>query len=363
MLCLGVIPSPQAPKDIGTFLHPFISELEDLASGVPAYDSRNNRPFTLRAFLIACFGDMRAIAKIMCMKGHNGKHPCRACRIGGVRNPNPAPGEDNKTNYTPLSRPFTTGCHKPRHLDPLDLPCRIHKEFIAHAQLVEAASNDAEEDRRSRHYGINVLSPLSHLSSLNFPASFPHDFMHAIFENVIPLLVDLWTCSHWFLTFGTGDEDYILDGNVWREIGAACAQSSGTIPAALGCRVPNLAQDYSQRTAESTLLFTTLLAPVLLRNRFHSRKYYDHFIKLVQLIDMCMGLELPRPQIVKICEGFVTWVTNFEKCVKIYSLCLIRKYMCSSQVSLIQAILQICAQPPACMHTPDSLPPPYCGRH
>lgn len=319
LLCLGVIPGPHAPKDIGTFLSPLIDELEDLARGVPAYDSRSNHPFALHAYLIACFGDMPAVAKLMYMKGHNGKHPCRACRIGGVRNPDPAPGEDNKTNYTPLSRPFTTGRHEPRHHNPLELPRRTHREFIMHAQLVEAAHNDAEEDRRSRHYGINALSPLSRLSSINFPASFPHDFMHVMFENVVPMLIDLWTHSRKFATFGTGNEDYIIDNDVWREIGAACVQSGATIPAVFGCRIPNLAQDRPQTTAESTLLFATLLAPALLRNRFNSRHYYDHFIKLVQLIDMCMALELPQHQIEEIRNGFATWVIDFERYANSYA--------------------------------------------
>ncbi|KAJ1310651.1 hypothetical protein OPQ81_009180 [Rhizoctonia solani] len=144
LLCLGVIPGPKAPKDIGTFLGPFINELEDLARGVPAFDFRDNSPFPLRAYLIACFGDMPAVAKLMYMKGHNGKHPCRACRISGIRNPHPAPGNDNKTNYTPLSCLFTTGRHEPWEFDPLSLPLRTHEEFIAHAQQVDAALKDAE---------------------------------------------------------------------------------------------------------------------------------------------------------------------------------------------------------------------------
>jgi hypothetical protein len=318
LLCLGVIPGPQAPKDIGSFLGPFIDELEDLARGVPAFDSHNNRPFALHVYLIACFGNMPAVAKLMYMKGHNGKHPCRACRIDGVRNPDPAPGEDNRTNYTPLSRPFTTGRHKPRHLDPLDLPWRTHNEFLMHAQLVKSAHNNAEEDRQACHFGINVLSPLSRLSSLDFPSSFPHDFMHAMFENVIPLLIDLWTRSCKFATFGTGNEDYIIESGVWREIGAACAQSGSTIPATFGCRIPNLAQDRPQSTAESTLLFATLLAPALLRNQFKSRRYYDHFVRLTQLIDMCMAFELTPAEIEQIRKGFAAWVVDFKRCVKLY---------------------------------------------
>ncbi|CUA76247.1 RNA-directed RNA polymerase L [Rhizoctonia solani] len=297
LLCLGVIPGPKAPKDIGTFLGPFIDELEDLARGVPAFDSRYNRTFALRAHLIACFGDMPAVAKLMCMKGHN----------------DPAPGDDNKTNYTPLSRPFVAGRHEPREFDPLALPRRTHAEFIAHAQQVDAALNDAEADRRSRHYGINSLSPLARLSSLDFPGSFPHDFMHAIFENVIALLIDLWTRSRKFATFGTGNEDYILDKDIFKGVAAAAVESGKTIPSVFGCRIPNLVKDRWQSTAESTLIFTTLLAPALLRDQFDSRQYYTHFLKLVQLIDMCMGLELPRSQVQVVREGFANWVVDFER--------------------------------------------------
>lgn len=321
LICLGVIPGPLQPKDIGSFLRPFIDELEDLARGVPAYDALNNRPFCLHAYLLDCFGDMPAVAKLMYMKGHNGKHPCRACRICGVRNPHPSTEDDNKTNYVPLSRPFTTGRHEPRRFDPLDLPRRSHHQFILQAQQVESAPTDAEENRRSRHFGINALSPLARLSSLDFPASFPHDFMHAIFENVIPTLIDLWTHSgRRFSNFGTGRENYVLAADVWKDIGLACAQSGSTIPSAFGCRVPNLAQERAQTTAESTLLFATLLAPALLRHQFKSRVYYTHFIELVRLINLCLDFELPRRDLRTVREGFAKWVKDYERSVGVYVL-------------------------------------------
>jgi hypothetical protein len=85
VLCVGVIPGPNSPKELDTFLEPLIAELETLACGVPAYNSDQGHPFCLRAFLLSCFGDMPAIAKVMCMKGVNGKSPCRASHILGVR--------------------------------------------------------------------------------------------------------------------------------------------------------------------------------------------------------------------------------------------------------------------------------------
>lgn len=315
LICLGVIPGPLQPKDIGSSLRPFIDELEDLARGVPAYDTLRNHPFCVHTYLLDCFGDMPTVAKLMYMKGHDGKYPCRACRIRGVRNPSPNPGEDNKTNYIPLSRPFSTGHHEPWQLDPLDLPRRTHQQFILQAQQVESALTDAEEDRCSRHFSINTLSPLARLSSLDFPTSFPHDFMHAMFENVIPTLIDLWTHGGKYSSYSSGFENYILNADVWQAIGSVCAESSTTIPSVFGCRIPNLAKEHSQTTSESMLLFATLLAPGLLRQQFKSRTYYVHFIELVRLINLCLDLQLPRHDIQTIREGFAKWVTDYKRYV------------------------------------------------
>jgi anthranilate/para-aminobenzoate synthase component II len=35
LICIGVVPGPNEPKYIGTFMEPLIDELEDLAQGVP----------------------------------------------------------------------------------------------------------------------------------------------------------------------------------------------------------------------------------------------------------------------------------------------------------------------------------------
>ncbi|QRW24981.1 Retrotransposon-derived protein PEG10 [Rhizoctonia solani] len=93
ILCLGVIPGPRTPKELDTFLEPFIDELEELARGVPAFNAANRHPFVLRAYLIAAFGDMPAVAKMMEMKGPNGKLPCQACKIHG--------GQFNARHYFP----------------------------------------------------------------------------------------------------------------------------------------------------------------------------------------------------------------------------------------------------------------------
>ncbi|KAF8599739.1 hypothetical protein BDV93DRAFT_448790 [Ceratobasidium sp. AG-I] len=312
-MCVGVVPGPQAPKDLVTYLEPLIDEFEDLARGIPAFDIVDGHTFALRAYLLSCFGDMPAMAKLMAMKGPNGKRPCRACKIEGVHaDRTDRAGRKEKTLYTPLSRSFVQNPAQRRPYDPLDLPRRSHADHIRQALAVETARNDADEKAQSRDTGINGLSPLARLSSLEFPTSFPHDFMHIMFENVLPNLLDLWTRAGRWKTFGTGDEDYILGPDVWSAIGIACAQSGDTIPAAFGCRVPNLKDKRYETTSESMLLFATLLGPALLRGRFRRPRYYAHFIRLVKLINLCMGFEVTHEELHEIRNGFARWVQDFE---------------------------------------------------
>ncbi|QRV77922.1 Transposase family tnp2 [Ceratobasidium sp. AG-Ba] len=314
MLCLGVIPGPNSPKELHTFLQPFIDELQELGQGVAAYDGERERPFCLRGYLLACFGDMPAVAKLMQMKGHNGKYPCRACNIVGIRTTRSKdPSKLSSTHYTPLARPFAGDNEGPAAYDPLDLPLRTHVEIITDAAYVEAAKDDAQEDRRSTRTGINGISSLAAVSSLDFPTSFPHDFMHVMFQNVIPTLIDLWTHTKKKKTFGSGRETYIIDEKDWEEIGRACYHTGDSIPAKFGCRVPDLSEKRYESTAESNLLFATQIGPGLLRDRFKDEAYYQHFLFLVRLINKCCSHSLTQDDVDFIRRGFATWVERYEQ--------------------------------------------------
>ncbi|CUA70931.1 Elongator complex protein 1 [Rhizoctonia solani] len=294
IICVGVIPGPNQPKEINTFIEPLIEELEDLARGVPAFDSDKEEKFCLHAYLIVCFGDMPAVAKLMCMHGHTGKtHPL-------------------PHNYVPLSRPHAPA-NEVRDYNPIDLPLRTHNEFIRQASQVQDAPTTNQAEKLASQYGIHHIPPLARLSSIELPVSFPHDFMHAMFENVIPTLISLWTHKGRFADFGTGNEDYVLGQGLWADTGAACAASGDSTPAAFGCRVPDLSNTRRRITAEMRMLFATLLAPALLYQRFKNERYYRHFIDLVGLVNQCLALEITESGIDKVRTGFARWVRDYEK--------------------------------------------------
>jgi hypothetical protein len=66
-------------------------------------------------------------------------------------------------------------------------------------------------------------------------------------------------------------------------------------------------------TAERWALWAMFLAPILLRDRFPDRKYYDHFMKLVRLINKCVSWVLKRSELEEIRVGFQEWVEEYEE--------------------------------------------------
>ena len=301
ILCYGIIPGPKSVKDVDSFLIPLYDELAQLSEGVDgALDLTAEEFFILRAYLIVLFGDIPAISKLLMMKGHNGYSPCRSCEIKGMRNP----GE--KVNYVPLHR--EEGAY-----DPHALPYRRHRRFIRQATRVIAADTVAESDRLSRKYGIKGLPGLFLLGSVKFPASFPFDFMHLIFENLVPNLIRHYTGD--FKGLDTGTESYELPRSVWDAIGDAAARSGDTIPSDFGARMPNIYTERSSMTAETWSTWITYLGPVLLRDRFSKPAYYEHFVKLSRLVHLCLSYEMKRSDIKLIRNGFAEWVQEYEEYV------------------------------------------------
>ena len=286
-------------KDVDSFLVPLYDELAQLSEGVGGVlDLTAHERFILCAYLILLFGDIPAISKLLMMKGHNGYSPCRYCEIKGIRNP----GE--KANYFPLHR--EEGAR-----DPHSLHYRRHCRFIKQAKKIVTATTVVESDRLSRKYGIKGLPGFFLLGSIEFPTSFPFDFMHLIFENLVPNLIRHYTGD--FKGLDTGTESYELPKGMWEAITDAAAQSGTTIPSDFGARMPNILTERSSMTAETWSLWIVYLGPILLQDRFSKPAYYEHFAKLLRLVRLCMSYEMKRSDIELIRNGFIDWVQTYEQ--------------------------------------------------
>jgi len=181
---------------------------------------------------------------------------------------------------------------------------------MAQACQVQNAATDAEEKRLSKRFGIKGVPLLSTLSALSFPASFPYDFMHVVWENLIPNLVLLWTGQ--FKGF-SADDDCRLAKPVWEAIGEACATSKYTIPSAFGAPMPNVASEKYQFSAENWSFWSLYLAPSLLHRRFQNDRYHRHFVDLVRLLNICLQFKISDDEIETVRAGMIKWVEEYER--------------------------------------------------
>jgi hypothetical protein len=311
IICVGCIPGPNKPKNIDSFLWFLVMELLRLAHGVKANDGAcGGRQFILQAYLILCTGDMPAVAMLMCMLGHNSVHSCRMCSIRGIRNPDRPRAT---THYPALNRQRHPSKPTPAAYDAAHLPLRTHDNFLNQAQQVQLAAGPGERKQLAQDSGIKGVSVLSFLSSMSFPASFPFGFMHLMFENVVPGLVELW--CHQLDPHLPDDDDFIIAPQVWKAVAEAGAASGKTIPSCFGAKVPNILTERHMFTAEKWLFWALYLAPTLLRGRFKKEKYYKHYMRLINLIKKCLQFRISSQELDEMEVGFIKWVTEYERSV------------------------------------------------
>jgi hypothetical protein len=259
----------------------------------------------LHAYLIVVFGDIPAISMIMCIKGHNGISPCCMCNIQGIC----IPSSRITTHYAPLNHDHFSGVNP--GYQPHSLPLRNHDTFLKQAVEVQTALTTTASEQLATKYGIKGLPLLTCLTSLSFPLSFSYNFMHFIWSNLIVNLIHLWTAE--FKGLDHNDQDYVLMPTIWQAIGEATYNAGKTIPAAFGSRVPNIASEKVHMIAETYSIWTLYIAPTLLKSRFRHQQYYNHFIRLVELLMVCFEFKISQVNVDNLETGFQTWVINYEQ--------------------------------------------------
>ncbi|KAH9893975.1 hypothetical protein C8Q73DRAFT_745629 [Cubamyces lactineus] len=226
-----------------------------LSVRVHAYDSLTDEFLAFCAYLILVFGDIPAVSMVIGMKGHYGLSLCQMCESKGVH----ILGSRATTHYVPLDhlqhpqvlQDSTLVCS----YDPTHLLLHTHTLFMAQAH---------------EQYGIKGVSALSVLSLLSFPQSFPYDFIHLLWENVVKNLMQLWTGT--YKDLNEGNEQYQLATALWEET-------------VFGPQPPNVASDNTSWMADT--------------RRFLQNKYYGHFITTAEIEDVGTGL--------------IKWVQTYKK--------------------------------------------------
>ena len=302
LICLGVIPGPRPPKRPATFYHPLEEESVLLAKGVKTFDCVEQKFFDLHAYNIFPLGDIVALEKVLNIKGHNGKCPCRSCEIKAIYNPN----SPNKTYYVPLTHPG-----KIRVWKATELPLRTHASWADVTAKISEARLEKDRKALAMHHGIKGMPALQRVGSIDYARGVPWDYMHLLLENVVKNLVHLWMGK--FKGLDDGIEDYIIPDHIWKEIGNETVAAIKDIPSAFVRSLGNIFEDKSNYTAEGWAFWFTHIAPILLRNRFQKEKYYKHFHNLVDIMKTCTQFTLTYEEIDDLENKIIKWVEEYER--------------------------------------------------
>ncbi|KZO90937.1 hypothetical protein CALVIDRAFT_489785 [Calocera viscosa TUFC12733] len=135
--------------------------------------------------------------------------------------------------------------------------------------------------------------------------------MHLIFENVVPLLLDLWSgqSKHG----NEEDEPYVLQKSVLTAIAEAVAASGDTIPSIFGRRLPHPFDKRYEYTAEAWMLWVQHIAPTVLHHRFENDEYYRHFVRFATLVNKCLAFTYPQGFFLHLRNEMAGWVSHYER--------------------------------------------------
>lgn len=84
VLPVMIIPGPNSPVSVTSFLDPLVAELESLSSDGMEVEMWDGITGNVRVHLLFALGDLPAIAKLCHLRGHNALFPCRFCLIQGL---------------------------------------------------------------------------------------------------------------------------------------------------------------------------------------------------------------------------------------------------------------------------------------
>ncbi|KAJ1560360.1 hypothetical protein HK405_007385 [Cladochytrium tenue] len=139
--------------------------------------------------------------------------------------------------------------------------------------------------------------------------------MHLFFENVIPLLIELWggkDGSRHQTTHNTTLSMSLVSKADWVSIGHETKAANSTLPSSLTPNFPDIYQHGSSYTADQHMKWFLYISPAVMHGRL-PEQHYKHMMQLVRLIWLNMQDSISRPELEEMRDGFAKWVKQYEK--------------------------------------------------
>ena len=310
----GIIPGPEKPKNLDSFLFPGLAHVSALQrEGLHIWDGYNRRRALAFIFLLLVLADAVAMAELSGSVGHHGRKGCRLlCGFVGrnkIRGPH---------YYPALLRPngfenHRTSLHPDVDINELPDPDPVqYRQDLFH---IISSRHETELAKRRFDTGIGKPSIFDGLPRiLDLPTCFGGDLMHQPLINLAALLLDLWCARP-----AARDHDRatewpwaVLVGDVWERHGEVVANAGKHFPTSFG-RVPRNPQEKvsSGYKAWEFLYYIYGLGPGVFFNIL-PEPYYSHFCKLVRAIRLIYQRTISRSQIVEAHTLLLQWCSEFE---------------------------------------------------
>lgn len=310
----GIIPGPNNPKHLDSFLFPGLAHVSAIQKeGVRIWDSLNNVDALSLIFVLLVLADAVASAEVSGSVGHQGKRGCRIfCGLFGRNKPG------GPHYYPVLLKPSDSNATGSNHpdIDINDLPGVDTSSYREDLNQVLRSRTDAEYQRRRLDSGIRKASLFGAIPRiLRLPTCFPGDIMHQPLINLTALMFELW-CEKGNCRKGDSSPfvwDWaVLKGNVWKAHGEAVAAAAPYFPRSFDRTPRNPAEKMSSGyKAWEFLLYFYGLGPGLFYGLL-PEPYYKHYCKLVAGIRTMYQHGISPEQLQFAYLALLEWVVEFE---------------------------------------------------
>ncbi|KAA1478538.1 hypothetical protein DENSPDRAFT_861874 [Dentipellis sp. KUC8613] len=315
----GIIPGPNKPKNLDSFLFPGLHHLAALQKeGLRVWDAAKSQFVIDHPFLAFITADTPGMTQLNETVGHHGRLGCRFyCKLIGRR-------KVGGSQYYPA-------CLKPSHYSVVgcDHPDVILQEFdhetsevveqryLRNLHRVCASRTQAEYKRNCLETGIckpTLFSSLPDSHCLRIPACFPGDLMHLASLNLTDLLLGLW---QGVIDCDTNDSKaswdwFVLHGDVWKSHGMAVASARPYPPGSFDRPPRNPAEKISSGyKAWEFLTYVFGYCPAMLYGILPD-KYWRNFCKLVMGIRLLHQHQITMEELKDVHRLLIEFCEEFE---------------------------------------------------
>ncbi|EXX77849.1 hypothetical protein RirG_020040 [Rhizophagus irregularis DAOM 197198w] len=185
---------------------------------------------------------------------------------------------------------------------------RSHASYL---QDIEAVENRSRVRNRIMHeQGVNGRSILLELQSIDFPASFSIDIMHALFENIAPHMFRHFN-GKFFNNEELNDTDYKISSDSWNEITKIIEQNRKNMPMGFGRPPINILKHHSAFKAEDWYNWIVLYSLPLLHNYLPTR-HINGWARFVRATQLCLEPTISRQELEEIRLIFIRFIHYYE---------------------------------------------------